>query len=52
VSPANISKYLQSVLWELDHTQEQPTPLYMDNEAVIAMINECKPTTCSHHIDI
>jgi hypothetical protein len=24
----------------------------MDNEAAIAMINECKPTTRSRHIDI
>jgi hypothetical protein len=27
-------------------------PLFMDNEAAIVMINEHKPTTCSHHIDI
>jgi hypothetical protein len=54
VSAAKVAKYLRSVLRELDHTQEQPMPLYMalDNEAAIAMINERKPTTPSCHIDI
>jgi hypothetical protein len=52
VSAAKVAKYLQSILQELDCTQEQPTPLYMDNEAAIAMINERKPTTRSRHIDI
>ena len=25
---------------------------YVDNEAVIAMINKNRPTTCAHHIEI
>ena len=33
-------------------TQDGPTPLYEDNMAAIAMINECKPTPRSRHIDI
>jgi hypothetical protein len=52
VSAAKVAKYLRSILRELHCTQEQPTPLYMDNEAAIAMINERKPTTRSRHIDI
>jgi len=32
--------------------QEQLTVLYEDNKAAITMINQCKPTTCSHHIDV
>jgi hypothetical protein len=52
VSAAKVAKYLRSILWELNCTQEQPMPLYMDNEAAITMINERKPTTHSCHIDI
>jgi len=32
--------------------QEQPTVLYEDNKAAIAMINQQKPTTCSQHIHV
>lgn len=52
VSGAKVAKYLRSVLSELGYAQEEPTPLYMDNQAAIAMINERKPTTRSRHIDI
>ena len=52
VSAAKIAKYFCLVLNELGFTQSKPTPLYEDNQAAIVMINECKPTQCSHHIDI
>ena len=44
--------HLQSVLKDLGFAQEQPTVLYEDNEAAIAMINQRKPTTRSCHIDV
>jgi hypothetical protein len=52
VHAAKIAKYLRSVLEELGFAQADPTPLYVDNLAAIAMINENKPTPRSRHIDI
>ena len=52
VSAAKVAKYLRFVLLELGFAQTQPTPLYVDNQAAIAMVNERKPTTRSRHIDI
>jgi hypothetical protein len=52
VHAAKIAKYLCSVLEELGFVQKRATPLYEDNQAAIAMINENKPTTRSRHIDI
>ena len=52
VSAAKVAKYLHSVLAELSVVQTKPMPLYMDNQAAIAMVNECWPMTRSHHIDI
>jgi hypothetical protein len=52
VHAAKVAKYLRSILHELGFTQQGPTPLYEDNQAAIAMINECKPTPRSRHIDI
>jgi len=52
VHAAKIARYLCSVLKDLGFTQEHPTVLYEDNQAAIAMINQCKPTTCSRHIDV
>jgi hypothetical protein len=49
---AKLAKYLRSVLAEFGFHQSAPTPLYEDNMAAIAMINECKPTPRSRHIDI
>ncbi len=43
---------IYDLLKDLGFAQEQPTVLYEDNEAAIAMINQRKPTTCSHHIDV
>jgi len=52
VSAGKVAKYLRSVLQDLNIPQDGPTPLYMDNQAAIAMINENKPTERSRHIDV
>jgi hypothetical protein len=52
VHAAKIAKYLRSVLEELGFAQTDLTPLYVDNQAAITMINENKPTPHSQHIDI
>ena len=52
VTCAKAAKYLRYVLQELDALREGPTPLYIDNEAAIAMINENRPTTRARHIEI
>jgi len=52
VHAAKTARYLQSVLKDLGFAQEQLTVLYKDNKAAIAMINQCKPTTCSCCIDV
>jgi phage antirepressor YoqD-like protein len=52
VSAANVTKYLRSVLHELGFGQGKLTPLYVDNQAAIAMVNERKPTPHSRHIHI
>jgi len=49
---AKMARYLQSVLKDLGFAQGQPTTLYENNEAAIAMTNQCKPTTHSRHIDV
>jgi len=41
-----------ALLLELGYPQDGPTPLYADNQAAIAMINEDKPTSRSRHIKI
>jgi len=52
VHAAKAARYLRSILKDLGFAQEQPTILYEDNEAAIAMINQRKPTTRSRHIDV
>ena len=52
VSAAKVARYLRFVLTELGFPQSGATPLYVDNQAAIAMINNSKPTTRSRHIDI
>jgi hypothetical protein len=52
VHAAKIAKYLHSVLDELGFPCSGPTPLYEDNQAAIAMVNESRPTPCVRHIDI
>jgi hypothetical protein len=53
VHAGKIAKYLRSVLKEFGFPQDAPTPLYEDNMAAIAMINERRPTPriiVMHHI--
>ena len=45
-------KYLRSILAELGFPQLKPTPMFEDNQAAIAMIQENKPTERSRHIAI
>jgi hypothetical protein len=52
IHTAKIAKYLHSILHELNIIQQQPMPLYVNNQAAIAMANARKPTDCSCHIDI
>jgi len=52
VHAAKTARYLRSVLKDLGFAQEHPTVLYKDNQAAIAMINQCKPTTHSRHINV
>lgn len=44
VSATKIAKYLRSVPTELDYPPKGATPLYEDNAAAIAMINDNRPT--------
>jgi hypothetical protein len=52
VHAAKIAKYLRSVLDELGFPCSGPTPLYEDNQAAIAMVNESRPTPRVRHLDI
>jgi Reverse transcriptase (RNA-dependent DNA polymerase) len=52
VQLAKVVKYLRSILHQLNYSQTDPTPIYEDNQAAIAMINSTKPTPRSRHIDI
>jgi hypothetical protein len=52
VHATKIAKYLRSVLDELGFPCSGPTPLYEDNQAAIAMVNECRPTPGVCHLDI
>ena len=52
VTCAKAAKYLRYVLQELDALRPGPTPLYVDNQAAIAMINESRPTPRARHIEI
>jgi hypothetical protein len=52
VHAAKLAKYLWSVLLKFGVPQDGPMPLYEDNMAAIAMINERKPMPRSCHINI
>jgi hypothetical protein len=52
VTTTKMAKYLHSVLAELGFPQDDPTPLYEDNLAAIAMTNENCPTPCACHVNI
>ena len=45
-------KYLRYVLQELDAIAPGPSPLFIDNQAALAMINESRPTPRARHIEI
>ena len=52
VTTAKVVKYLRYVLHELKATRAGPSPLYIDNQAALAMINESRPTPRARHIEI
>jgi hypothetical protein len=52
VFAAKTAKYLRSILTELGYPPGGPTPLFVDNQAAIAMVNEDRPTPRARHIDI
>ena len=52
VTAAKNVKYMRSILEELGHPMEGPTPIYEDNQSAIEIINANKPTGRSRHIDI
>jgi hypothetical protein len=51
VIASKLAKYFRSILSELGLPPSLPTPLYEDNEAAIAMINENCPTPRVRHLD-
>jgi hypothetical protein len=51
VIAAKLAKYFRSILAELGFPIDAPTPLYEDNEATIAMINDSRPTPRVRHLD-
>ena len=52
VTAAKIAKYLRMVLSELGFKQHSPTLLYEDNQAVINVVNNEKPTSNLRHVEI
>ena len=52
VTCAKAAKYLQYVLQELNALHPGATPLFIDNQAAIAMVNESRPTPRARHIQI
>jgi hypothetical protein len=51
VIAAKLAKYFRSILDELGFPVHAPIPLYEDNEAAIAMINDSRPTPRVRHLD-
>jgi hypothetical protein len=51
VAAAKMAKYFCSILAELGFAPSSSTPLYEDNEAAIAMINQNRPTPRVRHLD-
>ena len=49
---AKAAKCLRCVLHQLEALRPGPTPLCVDNQAAIAMVNEDRPTPRARHIDI
>ena len=44
--------YLRAVLLQLGFPQTQPTPIYEDNEATIAIVNDGRPSPRTRHVQI
>ena len=51
VTAAKLVKYLRYVVQELDAMRPGPSPLFIDNQAALAMINESRPTPRARHIE-
>jgi len=52
VSAAKVAKYLRTVLFELGFPPSGPTILHEDNQAVINIVNNSKPTSRARHVEI
>jgi len=52
VTCAKLLLYLRYIMQELDAIRPGPSPMYIDNEAAIHMINERRPTPRARHIEI
>jgi len=52
VTAAKVVKYLRCVLTELNALRPGPTPMHIDDQAAIAVINESRPTPRARHIEI
>ena len=52
ITCAKAAKYLRYILQQLEAIRPGATPLYIDNQAAIAMINESRPTPRARHIEV
>lgn len=52
VTAAKVVKCLRFVLTELEAMRPGPSPMCIDNQAAMAMINESKPTPRARHVEI
>ena len=52
VATAKVVKCLRCVSMELDAMRPGPSPMCIDNQAAVAMINESRPTPRARHIEI
>ena len=52
VTCAKVAKYLRYILMQIGVLRPEPSTLYVDNQAAIAMVNESRPTPRARHIEI
>ena len=53
VTAAKLTRYLRSILKQLNHEQKEPTPIYIDNLSALKIINDnISPTERTRHMDI
>ena len=52
VTAAKHAKYLRAIMSQLGFPPKGPTPLWMDNQSAINMINARVPTPRARHVDI